>query len=62
MLKDNWSIESVHSMLDWDFDEGLSHIHTGHGPENMTYLRRFANIYSDFSFMSFDRPQRCQIS
>ncbi len=45
VLKDNrghWSIESVHYMLDWDFDEDRSRIRTGHGPENMTRLRRFA--------------------
>ena len=46
LLKDNrghWSIESVHYMLDWDFDEDRSRrIRTGHGPENMTRLRRFA--------------------
>ena len=29
-------------MLDWDFDEDRSRIRTGHGPENMTRLRRFA--------------------
>ena len=45
LLKDNrghWSIESVHYMLDWNFDEDRSRIRTGHGPENMTRLRRFA--------------------
>ena len=47
VLKDNrghWSIESVHYMLDWNFDEdrSRSRIRSGHGPENMTRLRRFA--------------------
>ena len=45
VLKDNrghWSIESVHYMLDWNFDEDRSRIRSGHGPENMTRLRRFA--------------------
>ena len=45
VLRDNrghWSIESVHYMLDWDFDEDRSRIRSGHGPENMTRLRRFA--------------------
>ena len=32
----------MHYMLDWDFDEDRSRIRTGHGPENMTRLRRFA--------------------
>ena len=29
-------------MLEWNFDEDRSRIRTGHGPENMTRLRRFA--------------------
>ena len=28
--------------LDWSFDEDRSRIRTGHGPNNMTRLRRFA--------------------
>jgi predicted transposase YbfD/YdcC len=38
-----WSIEnSCHYVLDWNFDEDRSRIRTGHGPENITRLRRFA--------------------
>ncbi len=45
VLKDNrghWSIESHHYIIDWNFQEDLSRIRTGYGPENMTRLRRFA--------------------
>ena len=28
--------------MDWNFDEDRSRIRTGHGPENITRLRRFA--------------------
>jgi predicted transposase YbfD/YdcC len=39
----HWCIEnSCHYILDWNFDEDRSRIRTGHGPENMTRLRRFA--------------------
>jgi predicted transposase YbfD/YdcC len=39
----HWSIEnSCHHILDWTYDEDRSRIRTGHGPENMTRLRRFA--------------------
>ncbi len=39
----HWSIEnSCHYILDWNYDEDRSTIRTGHGPENMTRLRRFA--------------------
>lgn len=38
-----WTIENrCHSLLDWNYDEDRSRIHTGHGPENITRLRRFA--------------------
>jgi predicted transposase YbfD/YdcC len=38
-----WTIEnSCHYILDWNFDEDRSRICTGHGPENITRLRRFA--------------------
>jgi predicted transposase YbfD/YdcC len=38
-----WTIEnSCHYILDWNFDEDRSRIRTGHGPENITRLRRFA--------------------
>jgi predicted transposase YbfD/YdcC len=46
VLQDNrghWSIEnSCHYIIDWNFDEDRSRIRTGHGPENITRLRRFA--------------------
>ena len=38
-----WTIEnSCHYILDWNYDEDRSRIRTGHGPENITRLRRFA--------------------
>ena len=37
----HWAIESCHYMIDWN-DEDRSRIRTGHGPENITRLRRFA--------------------
>jgi len=46
VLRDNrehWSIEnSCHYIIDWNDDEDRSRICKGHGPENMTRLRRFA--------------------
>ena len=38
----HWRIESTHSLIDWNYDEDRSCIRTGHGPENITRLRRFA--------------------
>ncbi len=38
----HWSIESVHYIIDWHYDEDRSRIRTGFGPENITRLRRFA--------------------
>ena len=38
----HWTIEAAYHILDWSFDEDRSRIRTGHGPENMTRLRRFA--------------------
>jgi len=39
----HWSIENgCHYTLDWNWDEDRSTIRTGHGPENLTALRRFA--------------------
>ena len=38
----HWTIEATHHILDWSFDEDRSRIRAGHGPENMTPLRRFA--------------------
>ncbi len=38
----HWAIESTHYIIDWNYDEDRSRIRTGHGPENITRLRRFA--------------------
>jgi len=39
----HWSIENgCHYLLDWNWDEDRCTIRTGHGPENLTALRRFA--------------------
>jgi predicted transposase YbfD/YdcC len=39
----HWSIEnSCHYLLDWNGDEDRCTIRTGHGPANITALRRFA--------------------
>lgn len=39
----HWVIEnSCHYIIDWNYDEDRSRISKGHGPENMTRLRRFA--------------------
>ncbi len=37
-----WSVESHHYILDWNWNEDRCTIRTGHGPENITRLRRFA--------------------
>ena len=34
--------EATHHILDWSFDEDRSRIRCGHGPQNLTALRRFA--------------------
>ena len=38
----HWAIESLHYIIDWNYDEDRSRIRTGFGPENVTRLRRFA--------------------
>jgi hypothetical protein len=39
----HWTIEnSCHDVLDWNYDEDRCRIRTGHSPENVTRLRRFA--------------------
>ncbi len=39
----HWCIEnSCHYIIDWNYHEDRSRIRTGHGPENITRLRRFA--------------------
>jgi len=40
--RDHWRVESHHYILDWNWDEDRCTIRTGHGPENITRLRRFA--------------------
>jgi hypothetical protein len=39
----HWSIENrCHYVIDWNYDEDSRRIRTGHCPENMSRLRRFA--------------------
>jgi hypothetical protein len=38
----HWRIERHHYVLDWNWDEDRCTIRTGHGPANITRLRRFA--------------------
>jgi predicted transposase YbfD/YdcC len=39
----HWAIENCcHYILDWNYDEDRCRIRTGHGPVNVTRLRRFA--------------------
>ena len=38
----HWGIESHHYTLDWNWNEDRCTLRTGHGPENITRLRRFA--------------------
>ncbi len=38
----HWGVESVHYILDWNWDEDRCKLSKGHGPENITRLRRFA--------------------
>jgi predicted transposase YbfD/YdcC len=38
----HWAIESLHYIIDWNYDEDRGRIRTGFGPENITRLRRFA--------------------
>jgi len=40
--RDHWGVESHHYMLDWNWNEDRCLIRKGHGPENITCLRRFA--------------------
>lgn len=43
IVRGHWSIEtSCHYILDWIYDEDRCRIRTGHGPENMTRLRKLA--------------------
>jgi predicted transposase YbfD/YdcC len=39
----HWTIENrCHWIIDWNYDEDRSRIRMGHGPQNITRLRRFA--------------------
>jgi predicted transposase YbfD/YdcC len=38
----HWGVEAHHWIIDWNWDEDRGTIRTGHGPENITRLRRFA--------------------
>jgi len=41
--REHWTIEnSCHYIIDWNYDEDRSRIRIGHGPENISRLRRFA--------------------
>jgi predicted transposase YbfD/YdcC len=40
--RDHWRVEAHHYILDWNWDEDRCTLRTGHGPENITRLRRFA--------------------
>jgi len=40
--RDHWGVESHHYVLDWNWNEDRCTICKGHGPENITCLRRFA--------------------
>ena len=42
VVRGHWSIESVHYIIDWNYDEDRGQIRTGFGPENITRLRRLA--------------------
>ena len=42
IVRGHWSVEVSHYIIDWIYDEDRSTIRTGHGPENITRLRRFA--------------------
>ncbi len=35
-------LKVIINIIDWNFQEDLSRIRTGYGPENITRLRRFA--------------------
>jgi predicted transposase YbfD/YdcC len=40
--RDHWRVESHYYLLDWNWNEGRCTVRKGHGPENITCLRRFA--------------------
>jgi predicted transposase YbfD/YdcC len=40
--RDHWGVESMHWLLDVEFQDDLSRYRTGHGAKNMAVVRRFA--------------------
>ena len=38
----HWGVESMHWLLDVEFNDDLSRYRTGHGAKNMAVVRRFA--------------------
>jgi hypothetical protein len=54
----HWGIDSHHYLLDWNWDEDRCTLRTGHGPENITRLRRFAiGLIKSKSHPPQTRPQ-----
>jgi predicted transposase YbfD/YdcC len=40
--REHWCVEAHHYILDWNWDEDRCRVRAGHGPANITRLRRFA--------------------
>lgn len=40
--RSHWGVEAHHYLLDWNWDEDRCTLRTGHGPANITRLRRLA--------------------
>lgn len=58
----HWAIESVHYIIDWNFDEDRGRARTGFGPENLTRLRRFAvGILKSFQKPAQSIPEMMRI-
>jgi predicted transposase YbfD/YdcC len=57
------SIEShCHYVIDWNYDEDRNRIRAGHGPENISRLRRFAiGILHHFSDGKARLTKKCAI-
>ncbi len=57
-IRQHWSIENqLHWVLDVTFGEDACRIRTGHAPENMALLKRFASIY-DWQETNYKRSTR----
>jgi predicted transposase YbfD/YdcC len=41
-IRAHWGVEAMHWILDVEFKDDLSRYRTGHGPKNMSVVRRFA--------------------